>query len=174
MDNNTSHEYRTGGHLPKKSSGGLLAAALLIFLAVTGMFFTAGFMTLRSFSFDREQELAALQPPEYTRFPGEYLHMEGEVENCSIVGITCQGISTFCQQYYELPEGVYITQVTKGSPADRHGVLPGDVLVRANGEALRHPSALQKFFNNPANPNPVKLEFFRKGNIYTIFISPGA
>lgn len=174
MENNTSNEYRTGGHLPKRSSDGLLATGLLILLAVTGMLLTAGLLTLRSISLHTEQELASLQPPDSTHFPGEYLHMEGEVTNCSIIGITCQGISTFCQQYYELPAGIYILQVAKGSPADKQGVLPGDVLVRANGEALHLPSALQKFFDNPANKTPVKLEFFRKGTMYTIFVSPGA
>lgn len=174
MDNNISHEYRTGGHLPKKSSGGLLAAALLIFLAVTGMFFTAGFMTLRSFSLDKEQELAALQPPEYTHFPGEQLHMEGEIATCSVVGIACQSISDFCQKYYELPAGVYVLSVEKGSPADRQGVLPGDVLVSINGQPLRLPSALQQFFNDPPQNSPVKLAFSRKGKLYTVFVSPGA
>ena len=174
MDNNISHEYRTGGHLPKKSSGGLLAAALLIFLAVTGMFFTAGFMTLRSFSFDREQELAALQPPEYTRFPGEQLHMEGEIATYRMIGITCQSISPFCQKYYELPAGMYVLSVEKGSPADRQGVLPGDVLITANGQSLYFPEDLQAIFHEPSQNSPVKLAFSRKGKLYTVFVSPGA
>lgn len=174
MENNTSNEYRTGGHLPKRSSDGLLATGLLVLLAVTGMLMTAGLLTLRSISLDTEQELASLQPPDGTRFPGESLHMEGEVTECGIVGITCQSISMFCQQYYELPAGIYILQVEKGSPADAQGVLPGDVLIRANGEALRLPSALQQLFESPADKTPVKLEFSRKGKLYTIFVSPGA
>ena len=174
MENNTSNEYRTGGHLPRQSANGLLSAALLVFLALTGMFLTAGFLALRSLSLGAEQELASLQPPEGTFFPGEQLHMEGEVTNCSIVGITCQSISGFCQQYYELPAGIYILQVEKGSPADRQGVLPGDVLIRVNGEALRLPSTLQQFFDDSPEDTPVKLEFSRKGKIYTIYVASGA
>ncbi len=174
MDHHTSHEYRTGGILPKKGSGGLLAAALLIFFAVAGMFLTAGFMTLRSVSFDTEQELASLQIPENTRFPGEQLHMEGEIATCNAVGITCQSISAFCQKYYELPAGVYVLSVEKGSPADRQGVLPGDVLVRVNGQLLRLPSSLQTFFNGTGKNTLVRLEFSRKGKLYTVFVSPGA
>lgn len=174
MENNISNEYRTGGHLPKRSTDGLLATGLLVFLAVTGMLLTAGLLTLRSISLDTEQELASLQPPDGTRYPGEHLHMEGEVTECGIVGITCQSISTFCQQYYELPAGIYILQVEKGSPADKQGVLPGDVLIRANGKELHLPSALQQLLENSTNKTPVKLEFFRKGKLYTILVSPGA
>ena len=174
MDNHTMHEYRTGGHLPKKNSGGLLAAALLIFFAVTGMFLTAGFMALRSISFDAEQELASLQPPENTRFPGEQLHMDGEIATCNNIGITCQSISEFCQKYYELPAGIYVLSVEKGSPADLQGVLPGDVLVGVNGHLLRLPSSLQQLINGTGKKFPVKLEFSRKGKLYTVFVSPGA
>ncbi|MBE6983466.1 MAG: PDZ domain-containing protein [Ruminococcaceae bacterium] len=173
MENHTSNEYRTGGHLPRGSGNSLLSAGLLVFFAITGMFLTAGFLTLRALSTGAERELATLTPPDTTLYPGDHLHMEGEVTDFRVIGITCQSISAFCEKYYELPPGLYILQVEKGSPAQRQGVLPGDVLVRVNGQALRLPSSLQNVFDMSAG-KPVALEFSRNGNTYTIYVAPGA
>lgn len=173
MENNTPNEYRTGGHLPIRSSGGLLTAGLLVFVAITAMFLTAGFLALRTDPLGEDKELAALHTPDCTRCPEEEPHMEGEVTTCNTVGITCQSISEFCEKYYELPAGIYILHVIKDSPADQQGVLPGDVLVRVNGEALRLPNTLQWLLDNSPKDTLVELEFSRKGKSYTIYVAPG-
>ena len=174
MKNNTPNEYRTGGHLPIQRSGSLLAVGFLIFAAVTTMFITTGFLALRGDPFTEDKELAVLNIPDSTRYPNEEPHMEGEVTTCSAIGITCQSISAFCEKYYKLPAGIYILQVKKGSPADQQGVLPGDVLVRVNGEALRQPHRLQWFLDNTPNDALVEMEFSRNGKHYTIYVIPGA
>jgi membrane-associated protease RseP (regulator of RpoE activity) len=173
MENNSPNEYRTGGHMPLQQPGGLLAVVIAILLAFTCMFLTAGFMVLRSDPLGENEVLASLYVPDCTTVPQGDLHMDGEVTTLDTVGITCQSISEFCEKYYELPAGIYILQVADGSPASRQGVLPGDVLVRVNGEALRLPATLRSILQDAAPNTLLELEFSRKGNSYTIHILSG-
>ena len=172
-ENFSPNEYRTGGHLPLQRPGGLFAVGILIFFAFSAMFLAASSLALHTDPLGEGKELAALQAPEDPIFPGGDIHMEGEVTTCTAVGIICQSISEFCEKYYELPAGIYILQVEKDSPADRQGVLPGDVLVRVNGEALRLPATLQWFLDHPQEGSPIELEFSRKGKIYSIYVASG-
>lgn len=174
MDHLSPNEYRTGGSVPPKPHGGLFAVGLLIFLSVSGMFLTVGFLALRSEPFVRTQVLASLETPDGTPSPADAPHMEGEVTAYNAIGITCQSISEFCEKYYQLPSGIYILQVEKGSPTDRHGVMPGDVLIQVNGKQMRYPASLEQLLAENTNGKPLEMTFSRKGKIYTVYIVPGA
>lgn len=173
MEHNSKNEYRTGGSMPPDRPGGLFAVAILILLSAAGIFLTAGFNMLRTGATSADKELAALYVPDATTYPANDLHMDGEVTDVDTVGIICQSISEFCEKYYELPAGIYILQVTADSPAARQGVLPGDVLTRVNGKALRLPGTLQNILESSPPNSLLPLEFSRKGKSYTIYVIAG-
>ncbi len=173
MEHDSKNEYRTGGHMPLDRPGGLLAVAILVLLAAAGIFFNAGFHILRAESADAGKELASLYVPECTVYPADDLHMDGDVTTLADVGITCQSISAFCEKYYQLPGGIYILQVAADSPAARQGVLPGDVLIRADGKPLRLPGTLRGILDSAAPGSLLPLDFSRKGDTYTIYVIAG-
>lgn len=67
------------------------------------------------------------------------------------LGIYTQDIPADQAQQYNLPEGVYIIQVEKGSAAEKAGLIRGDVIVAANGKAVKTTEALQAI-KNSLNP----------------------
>ncbi|MBO6040202.1 MAG: trypsin-like peptidase domain-containing protein [Oscillospiraceae bacterium] len=58
---------------------------------------------------------------------------DGEVRGRPSIGITVGAIPDNAKEEYQLPDGLYITAVTKGSDAETQGVLPGDILTAVNG-----------------------------------------
>ena len=47
-------------------------------------------------------------------------------------------------QYYNLPEGIYVSSVTSGSPADKAGIKKGDVIVKYKGKDVTTMDGLQE------------------------------
>lgn len=60
----------------------------------------------------------------------------GKVMGRPGIGITCGSVPVEAMEKYGLPEGLYITDVSKGSDAEKKGILPGDVLTHINGQAV--------------------------------------
>ncbi len=62
-----------------------------------------------------------------------------------LLGISGEDISGQLGTYFGVPggEGVLIREVKPGSPADKVGLIAGDVLTKVNGEQVRSVSALQ-------------------------------
>lgn len=59
------------------------------------------------------------------------------------MGISMQTITSQFSQMYRIPEGIYIVEVTDGSAAKEAGLLPGDVLVKFDGEKVSTAEELQ-------------------------------
>jgi serine protease Do len=59
-------------------------------------------------------------------------------------GLTVQGVTKDLAEQYglEKTEGVLVTEVERGSPAERKGIRPGDVITEVNGKAV---SSLKQF-----------------------------
>ena len=175
MKNKVSqNEYRTGSHIHQRSYGALFAVGIFLFLTVTGMLLTAALLNLRVRTSRSHKVIAALEPPAETVSLNNDLHMEGVVMHFFELGITGQSISEFCKQYYELPTGIYIVSVQGHAPTALHGVLPGDILTKANKESLHSPTVLQNIINQCPVGEFVELEFVRQGKTYTVYFTPEA
>ena len=61
---------------------------------------------------------------------------DGEVRGRPSIGITVGSIPEAAKTEYNLPDGLYITDVSKGSDAEAKGIRPGDVLTAVNGEPV--------------------------------------
>ncbi len=62
---------------------------------------------------------------------------DGEVRGRPAIGITVGSIPENAANYYELPEGLYISDVSEGSDALKQGIRPGDILIAVNGTPVK-------------------------------------
>lgn len=59
------------------------------------------------------------------------------------LGIKGTNVTSEYAQYYNLPEGIYVSSVTSGSPADKAGIKKGDVIVKYKGKDVTTMDGLQ-------------------------------
>jgi serine protease Do len=57
----------------------------------------------------------------------------GEVRGRPSIGITVGAIPENAKSQYDLPDGLYISEVADGSDAKAKGILPGDIITAVNG-----------------------------------------
>jgi serine protease Do len=58
------------------------------------------------------------------------LIMSGYVKGRPLIGISGQEITEALAQYYNMPVGIFITDITPGSGAEKAGIQKGDILIR--------------------------------------------
>lgn len=167
------NEYRTGGASHHSGSGTLLAVGIFLFLTVFGMLMTAGFLLLKTNPLGNHKVIASLEISEDLQNTGDNLHMRGIVMDCQQLGVTCQSISPFCERYYQLPPGVYVIHVEQNAPASQRGILPGDVIINANGRPIFAPDMLLEIFHTSTPGDLISLSVNRKGKVFTVYFTAG-
>ena len=60
------------------------------------------------------------------------------------LGITGQDVSSEYAEAYGMPEGIYVSQVTSGPPAEKAGVKTGYIITGINGNAVKNMEQLQE------------------------------
>jgi S1-C subfamily serine protease len=76
------------------------------------------------------------------------------------------------QHGLESEAGLLIVSIADGSPAEKAGMMLGDVLLEANGNALKEPDDLLDALSSVAKNGAVTLKFLRGGTIKTAGITP--
>jgi serine protease Do len=66
----------------------------------------------------------------------EQLITFGYVRGRPLIGITGREISSIYADYYGVPKGIYVTDVSSGSGAAKAGIKAGDILVGLDGKSL--------------------------------------
>ena len=61
---------------------------------------------------------------------------DGEVRGRPSVGITIGGIPDNASSYYDIPSGLYVSDVVKGSDAEAKGIKVGDIITAVNGQPV--------------------------------------
>ena len=88
---------------------------------------------------------------------------QGYVSGRPWLGLTGEGFSPFYQRFYQVPTGLYITQVDPGSPADAVGLVPGDILVAMDGTGIASMEDLNTALYAHQVGDRVNLTVFRNG-----------
>ncbi len=60
------------------------------------------------------------------------------------LGIKGTDVSSEYSQYYNMPEGVYVGEVSEGSPAKEAGMYTGDIIVKFNGREVTTMAGMQE------------------------------
>lgn len=79
-------------------------------------------------------------PANLVRWVSDQLQTNGQVQR-AYVGINMQMIDDHLAKSFDLhvPHGVVVTDIVKGSPADKAGFQQGDVIVEVNGRRIENP-----------------------------------
>ena len=57
-------------------------------------------------------------------------------KDAAYLGITCTNVTAETQQMYNLPAGVFVDSVTKGSASEKAGMISGDIITKFDGTTV--------------------------------------
>lgn len=101
------------------------------------------------------------------------LMMYGYVKGRPVIGISGQEISDVMSQYYNLPVGIYVRDVTSGSGADKAGIRRGDVIVSLAGKDVKSMSDLTTIMKSYKAGDTVNIVVSRNGSKVTLKLTFG-
>lgn len=165
--------YQTGAVAPPKSHRGLIAFLLALVIFLCGISTALGLMNIRLFrqltaapeESQTDCALAVSKAP-VTGTPAqeeEYIRFSP--------GFTGQSVTDFWQHYYDLPQGVYVSQVDQNSAAALCGLLPGDVLTHLDGTPITNAETLQTLLCEYESGQRLQLQLDRQGKHMTLTLT---
>jgi 2-alkenal reductase len=92
----------------------------------------------------------------------------------AFLGVQYHVVSQQEATYYSLPVGAYVNNVATGSPAERAGLRPRDVITRINGQKLTGSVTLEQIIGNASPGQTVTLTVWRTGQTLTIKVKLGS
>lgn len=98
------------------------------------------------------------------------LKKHGKIERNFWTGLEIQNIDQRVARYFglEKAEGVIITDVKKGSPAQRGGFRPGDIIVEVNGERIITDDNIQSVVSEAKAGDILKVKIYREKQPLTL------
>jgi serine protease Do len=71
-----------------------------------------------------------------------------------------------------VPEGAYVVNVVTGSPAEKAGILPGDVIYKVDGQAINEGNGgLAKIIADKKVGDGLNIELWRSGETKTLKVT---
>lgn len=94
----------------------------------------------------------------------DQLIAKGRVDHARL-GVAVQSVNQALAESFGLdkPEGALVSSVAKGSPAEKAGLQPGDVIRRINGQPITTSGDLPAYIGMAAPGDKVELDIWRKG-----------
>lgn len=156
--------YRTGSTRPPKSHGGLLAFLLVLVIFLCGISTALGLMNIRLLG--KLSSLKTTEPAPVAFSQGSGMEHSDAVEYP--LGFAGQAVPAFWQSYHDLPAGIYVVEVTSNSQARSQGLLPGDILIQADGIPLTTSEDLQSVLAGHQAGDLIETVLFRSGQELTL------
>ena len=88
-----------------------------------------------------------------------YNHVTGRPQ----IGFNGQNITESISNYLDLPMGIYVRSVNKGSAAELAGISPGDIIIGINDEPVTTTNELNKIKNTFKAGDTITLKISRNG-----------
>jgi serine protease Do len=85
----------------------------------------------------------------------------GYVRGKPFIGISGRSITKEMSEWYQMPEGIYVLSVTKGSSADNVGIKRGDIIIELNGKKVVTHAELEQEKNKFKAGDKVVIKFIR-------------
>ena len=89
----------------------------------------------------------------------------GEVRGRPSLGIVICSIPGDVREHYELPEGLYVSEVSENSDAARQGMKAGDIITKVNFEPAESAEQINKIKNTLEVGDIMIFEVWRDGEI---------
>jgi len=131
----------------------------------------------------RMEKLAA-SPPNMEFFNSEFPEIAGSlprlenyvfrISNPRSLGIDVMLISPELAKEFNIKEGtgLMISKVFPGSSADKAGLRPSDVIVKAQNKPINDNSDLRNILNELEEKEPLTVEYYRKGQLKRVSLVP--
>jgi serine protease Do len=94
-------------------------------------------------------------------FMGRDTLIEVDEDDVGYIGIYMQEVTQEISDYYNIPVGVYVSEVIEDTGADDAGILTGDVITGINGNTVKSIDGLKKMMNYYAVGDTVDITFMR-------------
>lgn len=94
----------------------------------------------------------------------------GEVRGRPSLGLTVGPIMEQAAEHYELPYGLYVSEVSEGSDAEAKGVLPGDIVIAVNGEEVYTSNDILEVKNALSVGDSMNFTIWRDGETFEVDI----
>lgn len=100
--------------------------------------------------------------------------IEGKPIIRGYLGIMMQPLNKEVRGYidYKEGDGVYVRAVVRGSPAQKAGLLPGDVIIKINNTVITDERMALKLVAGLTPGKNYPIEIFRKGEYVTFTVTP--
>jgi len=95
----------------------------------------------------------------------------GYVVGRPTLGMNFQELSFLYQQMYQLPQGLYISEVAEGSHAEQLGISPGDILVGFDGVRIIDVDTLRSLLYTHQAGDQVEIVIYRSGRQYQLTLT---
>lgn len=93
---------------------------------------------------------------------------DGRVSGRVSIGITVGAVSSAASEYYDLPDGLYISAVAEGSDAEKQGIQSGDMLLAVNGQAVTTTYDVSAAKDGLKVGDTVTLTIYRDGKTFDV------
>jgi serine protease Do len=92
----------------------------------------------------------------------------GEMRGRPAIGITVGAIPENAANHYKLPEGVYISDVSKGSDAEAKGLQIGDIILEVNHTPVKTTGEINDIKNELQVGDTMLFTIWRNGETLEI------
>ena len=96
------------------------------------------------------------------------LVVNGVVNGRPSIGITVGPIPANAASAYDMPEGLYVSDVSEGSDAKAQGIEKGDVLIEVNGQAVRTTDDVLAQKEGHSVGESMHFKLWRNGEYYEV------
>lgn len=97
----------------------------------------------------------------------------GYVPGRPVIGITAENVTEEDAKANGIPVGVYVRYVSQDSPASKSGILPGDVIVAFNNDAITDLASLTAARDKCKAGDTVKVKVVRAGDTLELSLTLG-
>ena len=166
-------QYRTGPTVPPKSHGGI-AFLLILVIFLCGIISILSMMNIQLFQMLRNQQDVSLQlrSNNYGVAPAQELPEAAQAQPVyhENLGIYVQPITAFYQEYYQIPQGLFIDQVDENSHCYAQGIRSGDILESVNSIPMKDVEDLNRILNQAAPGENLEFIVYRNEGRHQITI----
>jgi membrane-associated protease RseP (regulator of RpoE activity) len=89
------------------------------------------------------------------------------------LGVQTMALEGQLAEYFEVSEGVLVTEVVEDSPAEKAGIKAGDVIIAVDGKGVETPGDLRRRVNGMDPEDTVELTLHRRGSRVTVTATLG-
>ena len=98
----------------------------------------------------------------------EDLMKYGYVTGRPTMGISGKDITEIYSQYYRVPEGFLVTDITREGPAEQAGIEIGDIIVGINGETVKTRSEINAAVEKFKAGDTITVAYYRQDKIESV------